>query len=186
MTTAPTQPAPRDREADERAGKWLMRLIVFGLLGVSVSVHFTALSYVFSTDTDLVRDDYYDLDQRYEGELARFRAGAAWGWQIERGDDGVIAVTVGQRAKPSGAAAAEPPSGGAGLPSAAAPLRVLLTRASNARLDQALTLRPGPATETTRTWRSPPTELVPGYWKLRVELGDPDAGPLYESELRVD
>ena len=65
-------------------------------------------------------------------------------------------------------------------------MRLVLTRANNARLDQTLVLTAGAATETTRTWRSAPTELVPGFWKVRVELGDTEAGPLYESELRVD
>ena len=167
-------------KGDGRGVKLLLG-IVFGFLGLSVLVHATALTYVFTAQTDLVRDDYYEAGQRYDEEMALRAAAAGKAFDVR--------VTAGVR---PGVSVRLP---GADASLAAATGRIKLYRPGDASLDRTLALRPAGSGEAVgpgamnpgqghgAIWHAPGAALTPGHWRVRVEL---DSQPPLAFEVERD
>ncbi len=154
-TGAADTPAAATSAADRRGVRLLLG-IVFGFLGISVTVHAVALTYVFSTQTDLVRADYYQAGQTYDHEMS-LRAAAAR-----------EAFDVRVAAGPAGSVTVRLPQASAALSAASG--RLKLYRPGSARLDRTLPLPAAVVTDGTAVWRVPANDLAVGRWRVRFEL----------------
>ncbi|MCO4763821.1 MAG: FixH family protein [Myxococcales bacterium] len=148
-----------DGKQQGRKGVIFLLAIVFGFLGISVIVHAVALTYVFSTDTDLVRSDYYEAGQNYNAELAQRTAGAKQAFQV--------AVTAGE----AGTVSIQLPKASEDMQAATG--RVKLYRPGDASLDQELPLPKVRMAGTTAVWLVQTGKLHTGRWRVRLELDTP-------------
>lgn len=143
--------------AKDKRGVRLLLGIVFGFLGLSVIVHATALTYVFSTQTDLVRPDYYEAGQNYDSEMALRAAAAGKPFEVR------VDATAGVSVRLPGADAALKGATG----------RVKLYRAGDAKMDRVLPLHAASGDNKAAgvaVWRAEGAPPAPGHWRVRVEL----------------
>lgn len=158
-----------DPSTADRRGVKLLLGIVFGFLGISVTVHAVALAYVFSTQTDLVRADYYQAGQTYDDEMSLRTAAARQAFEVRVAAGAVGSVTV---RLPQASAALSAASG-----------RLKLYRPGDAQLDRTVPLPSAVVTDGTAVWRVPVKDLAPGRWRVRLEL---DAAPPLALEVDRD
>lgn len=159
-------PAQPEKGTSNNRGVKLLLAIVFGFLGISVTVHAVALSYVFSTQTDLVRSDYYEAGQSYDQEIALKAAGATKPFDIR-----LTADTVRVRLAHAEAG------------TLAAVGRIQLYRPGDAALDRKLALPRAVVKDGVATWLVDAKDLAPGRWRVRLEL---DARPPLAVEVDRD
>ena len=139
--------------------------IVFGLLGLTVTVHLIALAYVFSAGTDVVREDYYEHGEAWDAELAAVAAGKERGLAIALAPaaDGWHSGAVAVISLSAAGAAPKPPGG-----------LLVLRKPDDASLDRALPMATPETAGDRIRWRLPLQALKPGIWRLRAEiLGEP-------------
>lgn len=151
-----------------RGGKRLLLLLVFGFLGLSVTVHAIALTYVFQVQHDLVRSDYYEAGERYDEELARRAVAGASRFVVARdaGSDVLVVSAPGLRVD-AGAAA-----------------RLRWFRPDAAAVDHVVELT-AVGDGSVASWRASAPPLRTGAWTVRLEVDG--ATPLaIEVPMHVD
>ena len=146
-------PAPASIPLPKRGGKRLLMLLVFGFLGLSVTVHAIALTYVFQVQHDLVRGDYYEAGERYDEELARRAVAGSSQFVIARDatSESIVVTAPGLRVDPS------------------APARLRWLRPDAASVDHVTKLQAvGDGSVASWSGVSPP--MRSGAWTVRLEV----------------
>ena len=143
---------------------WHAIVLIGGILGTVVAVHAVALVAYRGSTGYIVREYYYVAGEAFDGEL-KLRAGAAGGGFEVRCRPAGSCKVIGRGSMAEKA--------GAGT--------LVLQRADDASRDVRLPM----SAAGKGQWTAGTDALVAGWWRARVELGDP-VSVAWKGRIRVE